>query len=197
MNPLFRAAREIQDFFGRRGWRFCIVGGLAVVRWGEPRATADVDLTLLAGFGAEEAFVDGILGGFSARIPEARDFALRHRVVLVQAANGVPLDIALGGMPFEEEMVRSASPFEFAPGCSLVTCSAEDLVASKAFADRPRDWADIEGIIARQGGKLDWPRLEKALGPLCELKEAPEIPEKLRKLRRRLGGERRSGRKRS
>ena len=45
----------------------------------------------------------------------------------------------------------------------------------KAFAARPRDWLDIEGIIIRQTGKLDWTYIRNQLGPLTELKEAPEI----------------------
>ena len=52
MNPIFAAAREIQDFCRGRGWRSCVIGGLAVQRWGEPRLTRDVDVTLLTGFGA-------------------------------------------------------------------------------------------------------------------------------------------------
>ena len=54
MNPVFEAALEVQRFLQERHWRFCIIGGVALQRWGEPRATVDVDLTLLTGFGEEE-----------------------------------------------------------------------------------------------------------------------------------------------
>jgi hypothetical protein len=53
----------------------------------------------------------------------------------------------------------------------------------KAFAARSRDWADIEGIIIRQTGKLDWDYVRQQLGPLVELKEAPGILEELEKRR--------------
>lgn len=56
MNGLFDAATEIQDFCRDRQWRFCLIGGMAVQRWGEPRQTRDVDLTLLTGFGGEAPF---------------------------------------------------------------------------------------------------------------------------------------------
>ncbi len=52
------AAVEVQDFCQQRKWRFCFIGGGAVQRWGEPRLTQDVDLTLLTGFGDEEMFTD-------------------------------------------------------------------------------------------------------------------------------------------
>jgi hypothetical protein len=80
MNPLFVAAAEVQDLCRDRDWGFCFIGGLAVLRWGEPRLTRDIDLTVLAGFGAEEAVVDGLFDRFEARIDDARPFALRNRV---------------------------------------------------------------------------------------------------------------------
>jgi hypothetical protein len=54
----------------------------------------------------------------------------------------------------------------------------------KAFAGRELDWADVKGVIARQGQALDWPLVFSELKPLCELKEAPEIVPQLEKLRR-------------
>jgi hypothetical protein len=56
VNPLFLAAAHLQEWCAGRGWRCCVIGGLAVQRWGEPRQTRDVDLTLLTGMvGSEEA----------------------------------------------------------------------------------------------------------------------------------------------
>ena len=51
---------------------------------------------------------------------------------------------------------------------------------------RSRDWADIEGIIIRQTGNLDWPYIHEQLDPLVELKEAPAILEELEKGRTQL-----------
>jgi len=61
VNPLFLAAQEVQHLCEGEGWDFCFIGGLAVQRWGEPRLTRDVDLTLLTGFGAEGAYVARLL----------------------------------------------------------------------------------------------------------------------------------------
>jgi hypothetical protein len=180
MNGLFGAALEAQRFFRRKRWRFCIIGGLAVVRWGQPRATQDVDISLLTGFGKEEKYVDALLGQFSGRIPDARQFALENRVALCCATNGVALDIALAGLPFEEQVIRRATAFKFAPRVSLVTASAEDLVILKAFADRDQDWFDVRGIVERRGGRLDWDHVMRELMILCELKEDEGPLEKLR-----------------
>ena len=57
---------------------------------------------------------------------------------------------------------------------SAIRC-AEDLIVHKAFAARPQDWVDVEGVILKQRGQLAWPQIRADLTPLAELKEAPEI----------------------
>ena len=182
MIGLLRFAQEVQGFCLERDWRFCIIGGVAVQRWGQPRLTLDVDLTLLTGFGSEEAYVDAFLGRYPARIPDARSFALQRRVQLLKSATGIGVDVALGGLPFEEAAIRRASDFEFLPGLSLRTCSAEDLVVFKAFASREIDWRDVESILIRQRGKLDLAFVRRELAPLVELKGEPEILKRLESL---------------
>jgi hypothetical protein len=180
VNPIYTAALELQEFCSQRSWRFCFIGAIAVQRWGEPRLTQDADLTLISGFGSEEPFVDALLQGFAARRPDAREFALRYRVLLMQAGNGVPLDVSLGAMPFEERAVERASGFDISGGRALRTCGAEDLVVFKAFAGRDKDWLDIEGIALRQGDKLDRALIWRELGPLLELKQSPETAARLK-----------------
>jgi len=184
LSPILEAALQIQAFCAARKWRFCFIGGIVIPRWGEPRTTADADLTLLTGFGGEEAFVDALLTSFRARTADARNLALERRVVLLEAANTVPLDISLGALPFEERLVERSSDFEVAPDIVLRTCSAEDLVVLKAFAGRDLDWADIRGIAVRQSGRLDETLIFRELEPLLELKGAPEAATRLRQILR-------------
>lgn len=186
MNLVLDAASDLQLFCEERGWQACIIGGVAIQRWGEPRVTRDVDVTLLTGFGQEEKFVDALLARYKSRISGAREFGLLNRVVLLRSTNGVGLDVALAGLPFEKGVVRRSSLSEFEPGRWLRTCSAEDLVVMKAFAGRPQDWIDVERIIIRQGDKLDWKLIQSELKPLCELKEAPENLTELERLHQKL-----------
>jgi hypothetical protein len=176
------AAGEVQRFCQSLGWRFCFIGGVALQRWGEPRFTQDVDLTLLTGFGDEEKFVDSLLKEFTPRRPDAREFALSRRVLLIQTRKGVGVDAALGAFPFEERSVQRASEWTWAAGQSLVTCSAEDLVVHKAFAGRDLDWGDVERVLTRQHAKLNLPQIRAELKPLLELKDAPESLDKLERM---------------
>jgi hypothetical protein len=182
VNPIFAAALEVQEFCRTRGFLFCFIGGLALQRWGEPRLTQDVDLTVISGFGREAEYADQFLSVFAPRIPDARAFALRHRVLLLLGRDGIPLDVALGAMPFEERAVSRSSPFFVAEGLSLLTCSAEDLIVFKAFAGRAQDWIDLEGIALRQHHRLDDELIRLELTPLLELKEDEQTGPRLRRL---------------
>jgi hypothetical protein len=182
VNALIAAALEIEARWQEAGWKACIIGGLAVLRWGEPRTTQDVDVTLLTGYGGEQPYVDALLAAFLPRLPDAREFALRHRVLLLESRDGVPIDVALGAMPFEERAIERASPFEIAPGARITTCACEDLVVLKAFAGREKDWLDIEGIVARQRGRIKASLVFEELAPLIELKGAGDTKQRLEKL---------------
>jgi len=182
VNPLFEAAADIQAFCSARQWRSAIIGGLAVQRWGEPRQTRDIDLTLLTGFGGESAFIDALLEQYRPRRVDARDFALHHRVLLIESAEHVPFDVSLAALPFEERVIERSSEYSFDPSCTVKTCSAEDLIVLKVFADRLQDWLDVEGIIVRQGSALNRVQILDELEPLLELKEDMEPQAKLRSL---------------
>src|SRR5262245_55357068 len=112
LGDLLQAAVEVGRLCERLGYRFCFIGGLAVQRWGNPRFTADFDLTVITGFGGEEAYVDALLEALEPRRLDARKFALTHRVLLARTGDGVDVDIALGGLPFEERTVKRASPWK-------------------------------------------------------------------------------------
>lgn len=183
MTALIQAAADLQAVCDAHQWRYCFIGGLAVLRWGEPRETVDVDLSLLTGFTDEARYIAVLTGRFASRREDAAEFARTSRVLLLRAPSGVGLDIALGGLPFEESAVSRSSLFRFPSDVPLRTCSAEDLIVFKAFADRPKDWMDVEGIIIRQSGHLDWSYILTELAPLAELKESPAIVDRLEHLR--------------
>ena len=189
MNDVMAAAVELQTFMRSKQWSFCVIGGVALGRWGRPRTTADVDVTLLTGFGNEESYIDALLAQFESRLSDPKEFALQNRILLLQTANGIGLDVALGGLPFEERVIARATEFDFGEDALLLTASAADLIVLKAFAGRAQDWVDVEGILVRQAGNLDWNLIQEELAPLCELKESPQTVGRLLALRDELAAE--------
>lgn len=179
MSLLFEAGREISAHCSERGWQFCLIGGVALQRWGEPRFTRDVDLTIVSGFGGEEAVINQVLSHFESRVSGAADFARRSRVLLVKTSTGIPIDISLGALPFEGRMIERSTVWNPSESLALRTCGAEDLIVLKAFAGRPQDWVDIERVAVRQAGKLDEALIFEELSPLLELKDDTGSAERL------------------
>lgn len=186
---ILEAAAEVEAFCRQQRWSFCFIGGLAVQRWGMPRFTQDVDLTLLADWGEEAAFVDSLLKQFSGRLANAREFALQHRVVLLRTSRGVDIDCALGALPFERRATERASGWQIGQSVVVTTCSAEDLIVHKVFAGRDRDWADVETILARQMRSLDLDLVRRELNELLPMKPDADaldrLEEKIRLVRSR------------
>jgi len=128
-----------------------------------------------------------LIGRFTARHPNPMAFAQRSRFLPLLHESGVPMDVALGALDFEERSIERASWWAVKGQKKLFTCSADDLVVHKAFAGRDRDWGDLEGIIAVQAGKLNVPQIFAELGPLAELKEDDGIISKLEHMLKKRG----------
>ncbi|MFH0937770.1 MAG: hypothetical protein V1899_00565 [Planctomycetota bacterium] len=172
---LIEAAAEILDWAVAQKIPAYLIGGMAVQRWGEPRLTRDVDVSLFIGFGNEQIVIRELLKHFRPRRDGMEEFALQNRVVLLHATNGAPLNVALGAFVFEEESAKRASPYMYTSESALLTCSAEDLVIMKVFAGRPIDVIDVERILIRQGKALNLRHIRHWLAMLADLKDDPDL----------------------
>jgi len=65
---LWETAIELQSYLESCSFSFCIIGGIAIQRWGEPRLTRDVDATLAIPFGSERRVAGEILKRYQSRI---------------------------------------------------------------------------------------------------------------------------------
>jgi hypothetical protein len=56
MNGIVEAALELQEWLIKSRQQLRVIGGLAVIRWGEHRGTRDVDVSVFVDFGEEQSF---------------------------------------------------------------------------------------------------------------------------------------------
>ncbi len=99
---------------------------------------------------------------------------------MIHAPSEIPIDILLGLLPFEEELVDRAA--ETAVGSLHIRLpSPEDLNILKAVAHRPNDLEDIRTIGQKQAG-LDRPRIERWLREFGDLMGLPGLWEAVRPL---------------
>ncbi len=182
MSGILEAAASVCEEIRRLGLPHCVIGGIALQRWGEPRMTVDVDVTVLSGFGNELQIFQKLAARFAPRVAEAESLAVHNRIALLVTETGVGLDISLGALPFEERVISRASEWLIPNYGPIRTCSADDLIVLKAFAARDKDWLDIEGLLIRRGESIDRWLVFEELTPLAELKEEPEILDRLNDL---------------
>jgi hypothetical protein len=178
VNLQFETAWRLHQFLSQRGIPCVIIGGIAVQRWGQPRFTRDVDLTILLPAGQEEPALREILRAFPGRVDDALQFAIVHRVLPVRVPGGSEADITLGLPGYEEGVVARGVDYDLGDGRVVRLCSAEDLIIHKAVAGRPQDLVDVEGIVVRQRDRLDLTYLRGWLGEFSALLDDPEVAQR-------------------
>jgi hypothetical protein len=116
------------------------------------------------------------------RRPDAVAFALKNRVLLAQTSEGFPVDISLGLPGYEDEVINRTVGYELDLGKVVHLCSAEDLILQKTVAARPQDLRDIEGIIIRQGKRLDLIYLRHWLSNFAAWLESDEVVQRFEQI---------------
>lgn len=160
---------------------YMVIGGLAVLVWGEPRTTQDTDVTV----GVPEERLSDFLAFMSQRLsvlPEhPLEFLHETHVLPIVTPSGVRADVMWAVLPYQQQAIQRAVVRRLG-GINLRVCTAEDLILHKLASTRPRDREDVAGVIARQRGRLDRAYLDPLVRSLSEGLENPEILEAYRRL---------------
>ena len=152
--------RALGAVLGALGVRWYVFGAQAVLVWGRPRLTGDVDVTMFLDPEDPEAFVAAMAqAGFDLRVTNVRDFVARTRVFPFTHTNsGLALDAVLGGPGLEEEFLRTARQVDIG-GVTVPVIGPEELIVTKVLAGRTKDLGDVRGILVAQGEALDLQRV--------------------------------------
>lgn len=182
MHSFLDTLTTLNDTLAAHDIRYVIIGGIAVQHWSEPRFTRDIDATVVVEPGQEEEALAVLTSVFTPRIPDYIQFALQYRVIPLTSRQGVDLDISFG-LPGYEETVLERSVEVLIAGGTFPICSAEDLIIHKLVAGRPQDFSDVQGVLLRQGNKLDFGYVGEWLLRFTELLEGPDLLEHFERLR--------------
>lgn len=175
--------RSLTTWLTSRGIPHAVIGGVATAVRGRPRITEDIDVVVLAeGFKPEELLADARAYGLLPRRPDATAFAITSRVLLlVHEENGTPIDLSLGILPFERELIERSTKVSIQE-TEFHVATAEDLVIMKVLAFRGKDIVDIESVFDANPS-IDMERIRHWVGMLAEALEEPEIALRLDRLR--------------
>ena len=146
---LLAALADLMKWFDAASVPSMIIGGVAASILGRARLTRDIDaLALIPQAEWPNALSLAASYGIVARIDDALDFARRSRMLLLRhSASDIDIDVALGGLSFELQALNLSQVHEVG-GVPLRLPRVEDLLVMKAFARRPKDLEDIEGLLS-------------------------------------------------
>jgi len=171
-DPL-EALDRLLSHFGHRG---VVIGGTAVGLLSQPRFTEDLDAMVLLSVNDIPHFLAvAEKEGIFPRIDQAEDFAKRSRVLLLRHARSqTDIDISLGALPFEQEVVERSIAHAIDDTLTIRLPTPEDLIIMKAVAHRPKDLLDIQGIL-QSNPDLDRQRIQDWVAEFAALLEMPEL----------------------
>lgn len=154
---------ELGKSLEKHGLPYMIIGGQAVLLYGEPRLTRDIDITL----GADTDRLDDLLAvirdlALKPLPKEMRSF-VRETMVLpaLEENTGIRVDFIFSFTPYETEAIKRAKKVVVLDH-EVHFASPEDLIIHKIFAGRPRDMEDVRTVLMKNPG-IDVPYIKNWL----------------------------------
>ncbi len=142
---------------------YMVIGGQAVLLYGEPRLTRDIDITM--GIGADG--LDRVkkimpIIGLRGLVEKEKEFVERNMVFpTIDNKSGIRVDFIFSFSPYERQAIERAKDIKL--GRSRVRfASLEDVVIHKVIAGRARDLEDVKSILLKNP-KYDSVYIEKWL----------------------------------
>lgn len=170
LSPPAELLGALSTAFAGLGVKWYVFGAQAVLCWGRPRFTEDIDVTVQPGTVTTAQLIDVLQrAGFALRVEGTPAFIAQTRVIpFTFRDTGWALDAVLGGPGLEEAFQQRAVDVEVAPGLTVPVISAEDLIVTKVLAGRAKDLDDVQGILAARSGQLNVDSVRRTLSMLEE-----------------------------
>ncbi len=147
----------------RAGIPYMIIGGQAVLLYGEPRLTRDIDITLGVNIDRLETLL-AVAQQLSLKpLPEDTAAFVRQTMVLptLDEATGIRVDFIFSFTPYESQAILRAKKVRILDQ-DVCFAAVEDLIIHKIFAGRPRDIEDVQAVILKNPA-LEIPYIEEWL----------------------------------
>lgn len=129
---------------------YMVIGGQAVLLYGEPRLTRDIDITL--GIGAErlpDILRVGERIGLTARVGDPSDFVGKTMVLPCEHKDsGIRVDFIFSWSPYEQQALRRTRSVQMGRA-AVQFASVEDVIIHKIIAGRPRDLEDVKTVLLK------------------------------------------------
>jgi hypothetical protein len=127
-----------------------VIGGQAVLLYGEPRLTKDIDITLGIGVDKLKEIISLVRHlRLKILVDTFEDFVKKTMVLpVMDKKSGIRIDFVFSFSPYERQAIEKAKNVKI--GTTTVKfASLEDVVIHKVIAGRARDIEDIKSILLK------------------------------------------------
>ena len=140
-----------------------VIGGQAVLLYGEPRLTKDIDITLGVDIDELAQVLDGVAQlGFEILIDDPDRFVVETRVLPTRdSTSSTRIDFIFSNSTYERQAINRGKNVEIA-GMPVLFAAPEDIVIHKIVAGRAVDVEDVRSIMLKNP-KIDHGYIESWL----------------------------------
>ena len=135
---------------------YMIIGGQAVLLYGRPRLTRDIDITL--GLDTDQfSRVEEVCANLDLKplAENPHDFATKTKVLPAEAQDSkVRVDFIFSFTPYETQAIERANEV-LLEDCPVKFASCEDVIIHKLVAGRPVDQEDVRHLLAKNRDAID------------------------------------------
>lgn len=170
---LRRLARALDD----QKIPYMVIGGQAVLLYGFPRFTRDIDITL----GVDTDFYEN-LSALCLRLKlnilpkRPKTFVGNTKVLPAEdPSSKIRVDFIFSNTPYERQAIRRAKKVSF-KGKRVCFASPEDLIIHKMFSGRAIDLEDVRTILIKKRKAVKIPYIRRWLKEFSKVKEVGENP---------------------
>lgn len=134
--------KDVFESFQRHEVRYIVIGGIAAVLYGVPRATFDLDILIEATPENTQRLLDALLdAGMGTASLTNVDEILSNEITIFKDRVRIDVQTSTPGLRFQDAWSRR-NTLEYR-GQSFYVASREDLIASKEAAGRDVDLDDV------------------------------------------------------
>lgn len=142
--------KNIAVALNRKKIPYMIIGGQAVLLYGEPRLTRDIDITLGMGIDEIEKIIEVINEtGLKVLVKDISKFVNETMVLpAIDEKTKIRVDFIFSFTTYEKQAINKAKRI-LLDDIEVYFASPEDIIIHKIFSGRPRDIEDIKSILLK------------------------------------------------
>jgi len=141
---------QLELSLNKAGLPYMVIGGQAVLLYGEPRLTRDIDITL----GVDIDRLEKVLGVASSLnldiLPKnSTEFVTKTKALPAQNQDsGIRVDFIFSNSEYVRQAINRVNSVSI-KNAKVKFAAVEDLIIHKIFASRPRDIEDVRGVLLK------------------------------------------------